>query len=142
MKRWAHGVIGVVLALVVAFAAVGTGMTDTRVSAATAPDGLAQAVVAGYYDAINNGQYALAYSYLGSAWHARQSYSNFVNGFANTSFDDVVVTNYYDGPNASTVYIGLAAYQIDGSVQYYLGTYTLAYEGMYFKIIGASIKAN
>ena len=137
-----HGVIGVALALVVAFATIGTDTTAMRVSAATAPDGLAQSVVLGYYDAINNGQYALAYSYLGSAWHARQSYSNFVNGFANTSFDDVVITNYYDGANASTVYVSLAAYQVDGSVQYYLGTYTLAYEGMYFKIINANIRAN
>jgi len=141
MKRWAHRIVivEIALALIVGFAAVGA---DTRASAATAPDGLAQVVVVGYYDAINDGQYALAYSYLGSAWHAWQSYSSFVNGFVNTSFDDVMVTSYYDGANASTVYVNLAAYQIDGSVQYYLGTYSLAYEGMYFKIIDANIKAN
>lgn len=139
MNRWLRGMFAFSLALVLAFAAIGVDIPHVG---AAAPQGLAQSVVLGYYDAINNGDYDLAYSYLGAGWHARQSYRNFVNGFADTSYDDVTVTNYYDGPNSSTVYIGLTAYKYDGSVQYYLGSYTLAYEGMYFKIISADIKPN
>ncbi len=76
-------------------------------------------VVAAYYDAINNRDYATAWSLGGK--NLGGTYDQFVAGFADTAHDDVTI----DTANGAVVHIRLEATQNDGSIRSYQGTYTV-----------------
>src|SRR5215211_5044497 len=46
----------------------------------------ASTLVQRFYENIDAYQYEQAYALLGSAWHARQSLADFINGYSNTAF--------------------------------------------------------
>jgi glucose/arabinose dehydrogenase len=79
------------------------------------------AVVSEYYGDIESGDYAGAYALLSSGSVTGQTYQQFVNGFACTSYE-----NLRDlGTTGNTVSISLDATQCDGTVHHYQGTYTV-----------------
>ncbi len=101
---------------------------------------IAEIVVLNFYDAINTGDFEYAYALLGRSWRAGQSYDSFVQGFAATAWDDVTVLATTEGRTSSTVTIALDAYQKDGSVRYYRGTYTVGYEGGIHRILSGTLR--
>jgi hypothetical protein len=79
------------------------------------------AVVSEYYGDIESGDYADAYALLSSGSVTGQTYQQFVNGFACTSYE-----NLRDlGTTGNTLSISLDATQCDGTVNHYQGTYTV-----------------
>lgn len=150
MGRGKRAMAGAMVALVVGCAAVcGDGL---RVAAAPMPgqaahvapsayrENIAAIVVLNFYDAINTGDFEYAYALLGGSWRLGQSYNNFVQGFAATAWDDVVVLSTTEGRTSSTVTIALDAYQKDGSVKYFRGTYTVGYEGGIHRILSGTLR--
>jgi hypothetical protein len=78
-------------------------------------------VVSEYYGDIESGDYADAYALLSSGSVTGQTYQQFVNGFACTTYDDLADL----GTAGNTVTISLEAAQCDGTVNQYQGTYTV-----------------
>lgn len=79
-----------------------------------------ETVVQAYYDAINAGDYPLAWS-LGGKNLEHGSYASFAQGFATTSSDAVTIIS----TSGDTVTIRLDATQTDGTHRYFTGTYTV-----------------
>lgn len=80
-----------------------------------------QAVVQAYFDDINAGDYAGAWSLGGKNVTPIVPYSTFVQGFANTASEtDTIVSAVGD-----TVAVQVDATQTDGTHRYFAGTYTV-----------------
>ncbi|BCJ38389.1 hypothetical protein Athai_58920 [Actinocatenispora thailandica] len=77
------------------------------------------AVVYAYFDAINNTDYWSAWQLGGK--NLDSSYDHFAAGFDTTAMDVVTV----QGVSGDVVSVSLSAYQTDGSVKEYAGTYTV-----------------
>lgn len=77
-------------------------------------------VVIAYYQAINEQDYVRAWHLLGASTTS-QSYRQFVAGFVGTDHDVLTIV----GTAGGTVRIRLRAYQTDGTVDTYAGTYTV-----------------
>jgi hypothetical protein len=99
--------------------------TPAPVPSASSPAGIQAvtpwAVVSEYYGDIESGDYADAYALLSSGSVTGQTYQQFVNGFACTSYDNLSEL----GTAGDTVTISLDATQCDGTVNQYQGTYTV-----------------
>lgn len=106
----------------------------------THTESIAAVVVLNFYDAINTGDFEYAYFLLGSSWRAGQSYNSFVQGFAATSWDDVIVLATTEGRTSSTVTIALDAYQKDGSMKQFRGIYTVGYDGGIHRILSGTLR--
>ncbi|NDJ78454.1 MAG: hypothetical protein GYB65_19565 [Chloroflexi bacterium] len=82
-----------------------------------------------YFQAINAGDYALAYN----QWIApRQTYTEFVTGYGDTARVEAHFGHYQPGPAGTTqgaVPAVLVGYRTDGSVAAYNGCYYLNYDG-------------
>ncbi|HEX4063663.1 MAG TPA: hypothetical protein VHY58_21820 [Streptosporangiaceae bacterium] len=78
-------------------------------------------VVSEYYGDLESGDYKDAYALLSSGNVTGQTYQQFVNGFACTSYDDLAEL----GTTGDTVSVSLDALQCDGTVNRYQGTYTV-----------------
>jgi hypothetical protein len=92
---------------------------------ATSPAGVQAvtpwAVVSEYYGDIESGDYAGAYALLSSGSVTGQTFQQFEDGFACTSYE-----NLRDlGTTGNTVSISLDATECDGTVNHYQGTYTI-----------------
>ncbi len=72
-----------------------------------------------YYDAINAGDYAHAWSLGGN--NLGESYTQFAAGFADTLSDTLEVL----GESGQAVEVNVTAIHADGSVQVFAGTYTV-----------------
>src|SRR5262249_37459132 len=90
-----------------------------------------EAVIGSYYDAVNRGEYSRAYSYWGPAAEAPQlpPFDQFAQGYANTAFVDLAVGHVGTGVGAGQLYftvpVTLVATMSDGSIQTFVGCYTL-----------------
>ncbi|HXW47778.1 MAG TPA: serine/threonine-protein kinase, partial [Streptosporangiaceae bacterium] len=78
------------------------------------------ATVKAFFAAINAQNYAKAWE-LDSFDHSSENYQQFVNGYAGTERDVVTILS----TDGNVVTARLAAYQTDGSVRTYQGTYTV-----------------
>lgn len=87
----------------------------TRTPAAPSPESVVEAYVA----AINRGDYPTAWRLVAPA--VGGSYSGFAAGFRGTDHDVLTITGIVGG----TVHIALLAYQADGTVRHFAGTYTV-----------------
>ncbi|MFE5332661.1 nuclear transport factor 2 family protein [Embleya sp. NPDC056575] len=76
-------------------------------------------VVARYYDAINRGDYATAWTLGGS--NLGSTYTTFVAGFSDTVSDRLTIGSV----SGDTVQVRVAAQRTDGSVRLYAGSYTI-----------------
>lgn len=85
----------------------------------TAPSPTPAAVVTRYFAAINAGDYDLAWRLGGRSFSS--SLGSFIEGFDTTARDVVSIR----GVTGSTVSVGLVAYQTDGSVKHFAGTYSV-----------------
>ncbi len=80
-----------------------------------------------YFGFLNLHGYREAYAMLSPALQARQSYGDFVAGFADTARDTVAVEMIAPtGDRRWTATVRLAARQTDGTVRYFRGTYEVA----------------
>ena len=80
-----------------------------------------------YFGFIDRHGYREAYAMLGPEVQARQSYGDFVAGFADTVRDTVAVALITPtGDKRWTATVRLAAHQTDGTVRYFRGTYEVA----------------
>jgi hypothetical protein len=99
--------------------------TPTPVPPASNPAGVQAAtpwaVVSEYYADIESGDYAGAYALLSSGSVTGQTYHQFMDGFACTSYENLSEL----GATADTVTISLDAAQCDGTVKQFEGTYTI-----------------
>ncbi|MBO0882699.1 MAG: hypothetical protein J2P17_20670 [Mycobacterium sp.] len=89
-------------------------------SPTTRPEPPPQTVVRAFYAAINSGNYAEAWRL--SLGRFGGSYSAFVAGFQDTDHDVLTIT----GVSGSAVRVSLLAYQSDGTVRHYTGTYEVS----------------
>ena len=91
----------------------------------------AEAVIGSFYDAINRREYARAYSYWepGAASRELPPYDEFQQGYADTMSVDVTLGNVGTGVGAGQVYftvpVTLQSTHSDGSMQTFVGCYTL-----------------
>lgn len=99
--------------------------TATPTPPATSPAGIPAvtpwSVVSEYYGDLESGDYKDAYALLSSGNVTGQTYQQFVNGFACTSYDDLAEL----GTTGDIVSVSLDALQCDGTVNRYQGTYTV-----------------
>jgi hypothetical protein len=95
-----------------------------------------------YYQAIDRRAFKTAYGYLGAKFRARQTLQNFTAGFADTVYDDLVITNVRpDAMRNQVVYdVTVTAWHLDGSVHRFTGTYTEGQEAGATKLIDAAIR--
>jgi hypothetical protein len=85
------------------------------------------AVYFGFINHHSSQSYQLAYNMLSPELQAKQSYADFVAGFATTAHDTVAVESIVPaGDNRWTTTVRLAARQTDGSVRFFRGTYDIA----------------
>jgi hypothetical protein len=91
----------------------------------------AESVIGSYYDAVNRRQYSRAYSYWEPASAASQlpPYAQFVQGYADTASVDLATGDVTSGVGAGQLYysvpVTLVATMDDGSIQTFVGCYTL-----------------
>ncbi|MBS2964619.1 nuclear transport factor 2 family protein [Actinocrinis puniceicyclus] len=100
--------------------ALSAGVPQAPVTTATPTASSPETVVQAYYDAINAGDYPLAWS-LGGKNLGHGSYASFVQGFATTSSDAVTIVS----TSGDIVTIQLDATQTDGTHRHFAGTYTV-----------------
>ena len=105
----------------------GNGSQGTHTGGLAGPG----AVVMGFFQAVNNHNYARAWQ-LNTAAHSLSSYAAFKQGYAETAHDTVTIT----GVSGDVVSIQLASAQTDGTTKYFQGSYTVQ-NGM---IVTASIE--
>ncbi len=100
-------------------------------------------VVLRFYKAINAKDYRAAYSLLGTALQAQQSYDTFAAGYANTSRVAVTIGTISgaNGPETNRVAVTLVATQTGGGTQTFTGSYDVGADNGSLKIINASITA-
>ena len=90
-----------------------------------------EAVINSYYDAVNRREYARAYSYWEPAAAQRElaPFDDFASGYADTTSVDATLGQGGSGVGAGQLYftvpVTLVASMADGSVQTYVGCYTL-----------------
>lgn len=94
-------------------------ITTTALAPTTAPASNPVTVVTRYYDAINQGDYATAWTLGGN--NLGSTYTTFVAGFADTVNDRLTV----DSVTGDTVNVRLAAQRTDGTVHLFAGSYTV-----------------
>lgn len=120
-------------------------VTSPSPTSTPAPPGVdqktAEATVIGYFHAINLGDYATAYGYLGAALQQGQSLSDFTEGYAGSKHDTLTITGTKpnDQSGQVVVIIYLDAEQADGSVRHYHGQYVVGYENRQPKIVDATV---
>jgi hypothetical protein len=95
-----------------------------------------------YYQAIDRRAFHTAYKCLGTRFTSRQSLENFTAGFANTVYDDLVITNVHPDPASNRVVydVTVTAWHTDGSIHRFTGTYTEGNEAGTRKLIDAAIR--
>ena len=100
-------------------------------------------VVLRFYKAINAKDYQAAYSLLGAAQQAQQSYDTFAAGYANTTRVAVTIgaISGANGPEVNRVAVTLVATQTGGGTQTFTGAYDVGADGGSLKIINANIVA-
>jgi hypothetical protein len=90
-----------------------------------------EAVISSYYDAVNRGEYARAYSYWEPAAAERElpSFEDFANGYAETASVMLSLGEGGGGVGAGQLYftvpVTLVSTMADGSTQTFVGCYTL-----------------
>jgi hypothetical protein len=90
-----------------------------------------EAVINSYYDAVNKREYARAYSYWEPSAAERElpEFHEFANGYADTSSIQVTLGMIGSGVGAGQLYfsvpVTLVAFMSDGSIQTFVGCYTL-----------------
>jgi hypothetical protein len=90
-----------------------------------------EAVIGSFYDAINKREYARAYSYweLGAASRELAPFDEFQHGYADTTSVDVTLGDVRTGVGAGQLYftvpVTLQSTHSDGSMQTFVGCYTL-----------------
>jgi uncharacterized protein DUF4232 len=121
--------------------AAGAGIFGIRHAALAAPQSEG-GLVFDYYQAIDRRAFKTAYGYLGAAFHARQTLDNFTAGFADTVYDDLVISGVHpDAARNQIVYdVTVTAWHLDGSVHRFTGTYTEGREAGASKLIDAAIR--
>jgi len=80
----------------------------------------ARSVITGYYQAVNNHDYARAWQ-INSAAHSISDYPHFVQGFSSTQQVTVTITNVI----GDVVYVRIASLHKDGTTHYFSGSYTV-----------------
>lgn len=86
-----------------------------------------EAVVLSYYLAIAAHDYPSAYSLLGPAMQARQSYASFERGFASTEDAWVEELNIVsEGPTSAVVAVRVGSLEADGSVKHFAGRWMVS----------------
>ena len=91
----------------------------------------AEAVIGSYFDAVNRREYDRAYSYWEPQAAARElaPFDEFAQGYADTQSVDVTMGDVGTGVGAGQLYftvpVTLVATQFDGSIQTFVGCYTL-----------------
>jgi len=100
-----------------------TSPTSPPVSAtSTPPPSAAPAdVVRAFYTAINNQDYRTAWN-LDQSVHSSESYGQFKSGYSTTTASTALTVVSVSG---DVVQIKLTANQLDGTIKYYAGTYTV-----------------
>lgn len=82
-------------------------------------------IVSCYFDAINQHDFRSAYSYLSPELQRAQPYREFVALFDNLAIDELNIDGLrYRGAD-TVVFVRLARTNTDGSMIYYVGTYTV-----------------
>jgi hypothetical protein len=90
-----------------------------------------EAVISSYYDAVNRHEYARAYSYWEPAAAERElaPFDEFVSGYADTASVELTLGEGGSGVGAGQLYftvpVTLVATMTDGSLQTFVGCYTL-----------------
>lgn len=122
-------------AAAVAFAQAGAGSVASSPPTVPVVNGLpyldnrssGEQVVLSYYNAINRGEYARAYSYWAAPLSSVGSYQSFAQGYANTTFVQVTTGIIQMGAGAGQRYfsvpLSLAAWDNNGNTQHYIGCY-------------------
>ena len=91
----------------------------------------AESVISSYYDVVNRREYTRAYSYWepGAAETQLPPFDEFVAGYADTQSVDLTVGDVGTGVGAGQIYfsvpVTMVATQSDGSLQTFVGCYTL-----------------
>jgi hypothetical protein len=91
----------------------------------------AESVINSYYDAVNRREYSRAYSYWepAAAAHELPPFDEFAAGYAGTQNVDLTIGDVGTGVGAGQIYftvpVTLVATQSDGSLQTFVGCYTL-----------------
>lgn len=100
----------------------------------------AENFVVSYFHAINQQDYAMAYSDLGANLQQLQTSSNFASGYADTVLDTVTIGKVTpQAGNEVAVTLHLDAKQSDGSTRSYDGTYVVGIESNALKIVDATV---
>lgn len=119
-------------------AGVAGTLTTRAVAQTLAPDN----VIKQFYLALATYQYKMAYSLLSSEYQARQSYSSFVKGFADTAYVQIMIVGDETSGSHQKVWVAVTAWHNDRSIHAFTGSYTLMPGGGGWKIADASIKEN
>jgi hypothetical protein len=98
--------------------------TTPPATTTTSAVSLPESVVRAYFDAINTKDYQRAWALGGK--NVGQSYEEFTAGFASTDRDDVAVLSV----QGNVVTAELTAFQTDGTMRKFRGTYTVAGEAI------------
>ena len=91
----------------------------------------AESVISSFYDAVNRREYSRAYSYWEPAAAANElpRFDDFAAGYADTQSVDLTIGDVGTGVGAGQIYfsvpVTLVATQTDGSLQTFVGCYTL-----------------
>ena len=91
----------------------------------------AESVISSFYDAVNRREYSRAYSYWepAAAASALPQFDDFAAGYTDTQSVDLTIGDVGTGVGAGQIYfsvpVTLVATQTDGSLQTFVGCYTL-----------------
>ncbi|HET8523448.1 MAG TPA: DUF4232 domain-containing protein [Thermomicrobiales bacterium] len=96
-------------------------------------------VVQRYYLAISTYDYKTAYDLFDAKMkEAQQSYNHFVNGYADTAYDQVKITSTRPHLGHTDVFVVITAWHNDRSIHRYSGHYAVGEEAGKLRIIGAA----
>lgn len=121
-----------------AAALIGAGTAQGRSVTAQQPTGPGSTIEQFYAD-IATYQYKDAYALLGSDLQAKQSYVDFIKGYADTAFVQMQFGDVTGSTDQNNVPVFITAWHNDGSIHAYRGSYTLTETGAGWKITAASI---
>ena len=121
-----------------ASAAIGACWRGASAAAESTPAG---GTVYLLYQAIARRDYRTAYRHLGGGFTARHSYADFVQGYSNTAYVDLNVTNTTTilEKNQVNYAVTLTAWRTDGSIVWFKGSYTEGREGGALKIVDSTL---
>jgi serine/threonine protein kinase len=103
----------------------------------------AKAVVQQYYSYVNNGEYANAYSVWGAWYQNKHTYTDFMNGYANTISDSIAIDSAEPQSNGTvkvTVTITATENSSSGPVMHtYMGYYLVGLTNNGLKFLDAKV---